>query len=94
MRIERLEKVWVKATLAEDASRESYQFHDAEKMIAIDVEHIALVNTLLGEVHMIAKADADIEARRQLQTHPAGRVALKLTSPRVLPYLRTINDVF
>lgn len=87
-------KVWVKATLASEASKESYQFHDAHRMLSVEVEHIVIVNLQLGEVHVIAKADADAEARRQLQTHPAGRVALKLTSPQVAPHLRTIDEVF
>lgn len=87
-------KVWVKATLEPDGTRTSFQFHDGAKMLTVGVEYIALVNTALGEIHMIRKIDADEEARLQLQTSKAGRITLKPKAPRVQPHLRAVSDIF
>jgi hypothetical protein len=87
-------KVWVKATLEPDSKKTSYQFHDGAKMLTVKVDYIALVNTATGELHMIGKADADAEARLQLETSTAGRITLKPRAPRVQPHLRAVGDVF
>jgi hypothetical protein len=87
-------KVWVKTTLEPEASKTSFQFHDGAKMLTVCVEYIALVNTALGDIHMIRKADADGEARLQLQASTAGRITLKPSATRVQRHLRALEDVF
>ncbi|MDP3953164.1 hypothetical protein [Microbacterium sp.] len=87
-------RVWVKATLEPEGGKASFQFHDGARMLAVSVDYIALVNTALGEVQMIGKADADAEARLQLEISTSGRITLKPKSPRVQPHVRTVGDVF